>query len=123
MLLCVSVTKWFSFYRITIIPHTASNPIYFDGCEPQGLTPLFLSAIYCAEVVVNFLNRMRDDTACCSRQGGRTCLPKFKFSAKFPICLHVILQIQIKQIQICLTSYHENYFKRKAVGVEHRTPL
>ena len=30
--------------------------------------------------------------------GGRTRLPKFKFSAKFPIGLHVILQIQIKKI-------------------------
>ena len=28
--------------------------------------------------------------------GGRTCLPKVKFSAKFPIGLHVILQIQIR---------------------------
>ena len=27
--------------------------------------------------------------------GGRKRLPKFKFSAKFPIGLHVILQIQI----------------------------
>ena len=32
-------------------------------------------------------------------QGGRTQLPKFKFSAKFPIGLHVILQIQIKKIR------------------------
>ena len=31
------------------------------------------------------------------RGGGRTRLPKFKFSAKFPIGLHVILQIQIKK--------------------------
>ena len=30
-------------------------------------------------------------------QGGRKRLPKFKFSAKFPIGLHVILQIQIKK--------------------------
>ena len=30
------------------------------------------------------------------RGGGRKRLPKFKFSAKFPIGLHVILQIQIK---------------------------
>ena len=30
-------------------------------------------------------------------RGGRTRLPKFKFSAKFPIGLHVILQIQIKK--------------------------
>ena len=32
-------------------------------------------------------------------QGGRKRLPKFKFSAKFPIGLHVILQIQIKKIR------------------------
>ena len=31
--------------------------------------------------------------------GGRKRLPKFKFSAKFPIGLHVILQIQIKNIE------------------------
>ena len=29
-------------------------------------------------------------------RGGQTRLPKFKFSAKFPIGLHVILQIQIR---------------------------
>ena len=33
------------------------------------------------------------------RGGGRKRLPKFKFSAKFPIGLHVILQIQIKKIE------------------------
>ena len=32
-------------------------------------------------------------------QGGRTRLPKFKFWAKFPIGLHVILQIQIKKFE------------------------
>ena len=31
------------------------------------------------------------------KQGGRKRLPKFKFSAKFPIGLHMILQIQIKK--------------------------
>ena len=31
--------------------------------------------------------------------GGRKRLPKFKFSAKFPIGLHVILQIQIKEFE------------------------
>ena len=31
--------------------------------------------------------------------GVRKRLPKFKFSAKFPIGLHVILQIQIKKIR------------------------
>ena len=31
--------------------------------------------------------------------GGRKRLPKFKFSAKFPIGLHVILQIQIRKFE------------------------
>ena len=32
-------------------------------------------------------------------RGGGTRLPKFKFSAKFPIGLHVILQIQIRKFE------------------------
>ena len=32
-------------------------------------------------------------------RGGQTWLPEFKFSAKFPIGLHVILQIQIKKFE------------------------
>ena len=36
---------------------------------------------------------------------GRIRLPKFKFSANFPIGLHVILQTQIKKNQKCLISY------------------
>ena len=32
-------------------------------------------------------------------QGGRTRLPEFKFSAKFPIGLPVIFQIQIKKFE------------------------
>ena len=32
-------------------------------------------------------------------QGDRTRLPKFKFSANFPIGLHVILQLQIKKFK------------------------
>ena len=32
-------------------------------------------------------------------RGGRKRLPKFKFSAKFPIGLHVILQMQIKKFE------------------------
>ena len=34
-----------------------------------------------------------------NNRGGRKRLPKFKFSAKFPIGLHVILQIQIKEFE------------------------
>ena len=37
--------------------------------------------------------------------GGRTRLPKFKFSVNFPIGLQVILQLQIKKNQKCLISY------------------
>ena len=33
------------------------------------------------------------------RQEGRTCLTKFIFSTKFPIGLHVILQLQIKKFK------------------------
>ena len=36
---------------------------------------------------------------CITSRGGRKRLPKFKFSAKFPIGLHVILQTQIKKIR------------------------
>ena len=37
--------------------------------------------------------------ALCQAQGGRTRLPKSKFSAKFPIGLHLILQIQIQKFE------------------------
>ena len=55
--------------------------------------------------------------------GGRKRLPKFKFSAKFPIGLHVILQIQIKKNRKWLLSYVKNYFNRKSVEVQPCTPL
>ena len=61
---------------------------------------------------------------CCPRtQGGRTRLPKFKFSAKFPIGLHVILPIQIKKIRKWLLYYVKKYFNRKSVEVQRWTPL
>ena len=47
--------------------------------------------------------------------GGRIRLPKFKFSAKFPIGLHVILKLQIKEIQNLIESDAQNYFNRKFV--------
>ena len=55
--------------------------------------------------------------------GVRKRLPKFKFSAKFPIGLHVILQIQIKKIRKWLLSYVKNYFNRKSVEVQPCTSL
>ena len=55
--------------------------------------------------------------------GGRKRLPKFKFLAKFPIGLHVILQIQIKKIRKWLLYYVKNYFNRKSVEVQPCTPL
>ena len=56
-------------------------------------------------------------------RGSRKRLPKFKFSAKFPIGLHVILQIQIKKIRKWLLYYVKNYFNRKSVEVQRWTPL
>ena len=53
-----------------------------------------------------------------STAGGRTRLPKFKFSANFPIGLNVILQIQLKKNQKCLISDVEKYFNRKSVEVQ-----
>ena len=48
--------------------------------------------------------------------GGRTPLPKFKFSAKFPIGLHMILQIQIKKNQKCLISFMKNILTENPLG-------
>ena len=50
------------------------------------------------------LHKPRGDLVLCAlialtRGGGRTRLPKFKFSSKFPIGLHVILQIQIRKFE------------------------
>ena len=54
----------------------------------------------------------------------RQRLPKSKFSENFHICLHMILQIQIKKVPKCLKSYEvEKYFIRKFVGVQPWTPL
>ena len=50
---------------------------------------------------------------CNDSQGGRTRLPKFKFSAKFPVGLHVILKLQINNlIQNLIESDAKNYFDR-----------
>ena len=47
----------------------------------------------------DFLKGLKVTPAPLAGQGGRKRLPKFKFSAKFPIGLHVILQIQIKKFE------------------------
>ena len=49
---------------------------------------------------------------------GKTRLPKFKFSATFPIGLDVILELQIKKIKTCLNEMRkiiltENTFRCK----------
>ena len=53
--------------------------------------------------------------------GGRTRLPIFKFSAKFPV--HVILEQQINKTQNLLESDVQNYSNRKSVGSQPCTPL
>ena len=56
-------------------------------------------------------------------RGDRTRLRKLKFSAKFPIGLHMILQKQIKKNSKCIISYVKNYSNRKSIGVQPWTPL
>ena len=52
--------------------------------------------------------------------GGRTRLPKFKFSANFPIGSYMILQIQIKKNQKCLISYvKKNILIENPFEVQH----
>ena len=51
----------------------------------------FLPLVYIGPILVTVFSP--------KMQGGRTRLPKFKFSAKFPIGLHVILQIQIRKFE------------------------
>ena len=48
--------------------------------------------------------------------GGRTPLPKFKFSAKFLKGLLLILQLQITKIQNLIESDVQNYFDRQMFG-------
>ena len=75
--------------------------VLFKGTRTQKLIWKILFKGYCMILkkkwkilFFNFLMKI-----CCWHQGGRTRLPKFKFSAKFPIGLHVILQIQIKKFE------------------------
>ena len=48
---------------------------------------------------IGSLGNLQKDAINSNSGGGRKRLPKFKFSAKFPIGLHVILQIQIKKFE------------------------
>ena len=50
-------------------------------------------------------------------RGGGECLPKFKFSAKFPIGLHLILKLQIKKFKTCLNQMCRIILTKKSVGV------
>ena len=75
-----------------------NRPLKWVGCRgggaeflPGGGRPPAYGSYYTAPV--NLIPAL-----ICPR-GGRKRLPKFKFSAKFPIGLHVILQIQIKKIR------------------------
>ena len=53
--------------------------------------------LYCAAVVTKKKEAVCSWTGTITRRRCRTRLPKFKFSANFPIGLRVILQIQIKK--------------------------
>ena len=45
--------------------------------------------------------------------GGRSNLPKFKFSVEFPIGLHIVLKLQIKKFKIAY------YLKCKSILTEN----
>ena len=49
-------------------------------------------------------------------QGGRTRLPKFKFSAKFRIGLHVILELQIKKFKTWLNQMRKIILTENPLG-------
>ena len=49
--------------------------------------------------IKNFIFQFFGENLLSASGGGRKRLPKFKFLAKFPIGLHVILQIQIKKFE------------------------
>ena len=55
-------------------------------------------------------------------RGGRTRLPKFKFSANFPIGLHVILELQIKKFKTCLNRMRKIILTENPLGFD-REPL
>ena len=56
-------------------------------------------------------------------RGGRKRLPKFKFSAKFPIGFTCDFTNTDKKIRKWLLYYVKNYFNRKSVKVQPCTPL
>ena len=55
--------------------------------------------------------------------GGGTRLPKFKFSAIFPIWFTHDFTNTDKKLQKCLISYVKKYFNRKSFAVQPWTPL
>ena len=71
--------------------HLKSSPLFTFSTKPLGQDAPSVH-------LFSKTKRFRPPPLNLSR-GGRKRLPKFKFSAKFPIGLHVILQIQIKKFE------------------------
>ena len=60
--------------------------------------PLLIKRVVLVKTKIKFYEGAQP-VPCQGPGGGRKRLPKFKFSAKFPIGLHVILQIQIRKFE------------------------
>ena len=63
----------------------------FHLCESEVILHHLFDHLYLCLWILGLISRRGG--------GGPTRLPKFKFSAKFPIGLHVILQIQIRKFE------------------------
>ena len=74
-------------FVLPVIKRLSKNSIK----DLTSMISLRMSPMYCG---FNWKSHLIADAG-----GGRTRLPKFKFSAKFPIGLHVILQIQITKFE------------------------
>ena len=88
-----------------------------------GNLMLFVSVRLVFSCALQYLcyNRGRHAASLIGR-GGRTRLPKFKFSANFPIGLHVILELQIKKFKTCLNRMRKIILTENPLGFD-REPL
>ena len=119
---------WYGTYTIGL--HAQKVPVGALGLKGRLSTTSFnniastLSTARCAtQYCFIFLNvyggvwvcvyRGSGGGVCHRAGGGRKRLPKFKFSAKFPIGLHVILQILIKKFE------NDCYIMRKIILTEN----
>ena len=102
-------------------PHKVEN-----ASELQLILRVFLINIFCMCLCTHGLIIMvyQEAEFATNQGGGRKRLPKFKFSAKFPIYRFTRdFTNTDKKIRKWLLYYVKNYFNRKSVEVQPCTPL